>query len=285
MMGLKFSCWVRDGENSYIQAGIDVPGMAHKPILSVIAQLCNARVLSLGKVTFGERCFLGIADENFRSALLWVVYKQLKTINRKDFLDCFPPCKAHESRGLLYNSLLELAHECLDFVHKFESAESLPYSSGLDWWWLCMCESLTMFVYEGSARTTKKKLLDGMASDLDDLQNYRGINNREREDYPHVTTLLETAMRIAQHNPKESKDLRKARRRFRNGCWKNYLEAYKELRLTFAKPYVRSPYLKNGDVYYEPSIRRQGVPKEVCLTHKSEMKGFKSGRGRKLKSK
>lgn len=271
-------------ENSCEKAEIGFPSTKDQPLLEVITELANYHYLVLSPKPFtpGQTDLSKRIRSRFCSSLLWVIFHRANTINRTNFLDIFPFCKIEEPRGLLYLSLLDLAQATMNFVHKHESPESLPYSSAMEWWKFCMNESLMLFFEQsGKLDPDLEQSMKATHACLKAFQN--PTSPIDRATHPHLNALVDNAIRIAKHPSTDCNQLRRERKNFRDCYWANYFYAYDRLRMSFAKPYMASPYLKDDGLYIRPSQPKKGVPKEVRISPKP--KGFKSGRGRKSESK
>jgi hypothetical protein len=281
MSGLTFSFNIVNG-NQCERVGIDFPDLTQKPLLEVITELCSHRILMPTPCTQGQTTLIKHIRLRFVSSLLWVICHQMQPLKRTEFLNTFLFCKIEEPRGLLYFSLLNLAQATMDFINKHEAPELLPYSSAMEWWQLCMCESLMVFFEQsGTQDPDLEQSMKATHTCLKAFQNPASPSARAK--YPHLNALVDNAIRIAKHQPTERKQLRQERKKLRDCSWGNFSRAYDGLRMSFAKPYLASPYLKGDGLYIRPSQPKKGVPKELRLSPTS--KGFKSGRGRKSESK
>jgi|GEM_PF-3498997 len=184
-----------------------------------------------------------------------------------------------ETRGAFCSTLFDLACQTLDFAQKYDLPITFPYESGVDWWKSCMFELLRHY-FESSDRLSSGTFKKEMKANLAAWEAYQNPVSPADRKYPNLNQLLDTAMGIAKYQPKESNQLQKVRKDFRDFYWAKFLSAYKDFLQHQTQPYVTYPYLKEDSLYFRPTQKKKNVPTEIKVS--SQPKGFKSGRGKKI---
>lgn len=264
------------------EAEINFGGAKNRPLLETTASLANVLLRPSAVRSEGEDLLYKANIKSFKNTLLWVMYHHTGTINRANFLATFPFVEKEEVRGLFALSIFNLAHQTIDFAY-VSNAEIPPYRSGLEWWRLCMIE-LLMLYFESSERVSSSTLKKEMKTDLAALEAYQNpASPTDAQKYPHLNRLLDTAMSMAKHQPKESNQLRRGRKDFRNFYWKKFLSAYEDFLKHQTQPNITYLYLNGDSLNLRPAQKKKNVPTEIRISSKSG--GFKSGRGKKPESK
>lgn len=184
---------------------------------------------------------------------------------------CDLELKGYEPFGKLYNAKLELCFACLDFWDSNDLSNISDHKNALDWWSQLIeediCYQLNLPWAKGS-KTDEEKAIQYI---LDCLYSWNNPYLHISEQLPHHFNLIESAIAIAKHRPTDSKKLRRARREFREGAWKQYKEALHGVKRALHTPSGLYRLHLDGDKLYAQTGRKTRShvifePVPICLS-------------------
>lgn len=211
-------CLICCGEQVEIPLGIE--GVTY-PITERLVKYMNTTVALEPTVDEGRLALTHLLVKKLASSLLCTLYYQTKAF-RKKALDQLN-VKGYEPFGKLYNAELELCFACLDFWDSNDLSNISDHKNALDWWSQLIeediCHQLNLPWAKGSKADEEKAI----QQILDYLNSW--LNPYLPEELPHHFNLIAAAITIGKPCPSDNNKLRKARREFREGAWKQYKEA------------------------------------------------------------
>lgn len=214
-------CLTANGERVVIPLG--TKGAIH-PITERIVKYMNATIALEPTVNEGQLALVHIILRKFASSLLWVLYYQTKAVRKKALSKvlCELGVKGYEPFGNLYNAELNLCFACLDFWDSHDLSSVSDQDSALAWWSQLIeediCYQLNLPWTKGSKEDEEKAI----QCILDSLNSWQNPYLHLSEELPHHFNMIESAIAIGKPRLTDNNPVKKARREFREGAWKQY---------------------------------------------------------------
>lgn len=259
-------CLAANGERVVIS--VENEGTTRRTTERVVKYM-NTTVALEPRVDEGRLALAHIIVKKLASSLCWMLYYQSKAF-RKKALDQLN-IKGYEPFGKLHSAELDLCFACLDFWDSNNLSSIFDYKSALDWWSQLIeediCHQLNLPWAKGS-KADEEKAIQYI---LDCLYSWDNPYLHLSEQLPHHFNLIESAIAIAKHRPTDNNKLRKARREFREGAWKQYTEALHGVKRALHTPSGLYRLHLDGDKLYAQTGRKTRFhiifePVPICLS-------------------
>ncbi|AFZ33629.1 hypothetical protein Glo7428_5254 (plasmid) [Gloeocapsa sp. PCC 7428] len=211
-------CLVANGERVVIS--VENEGTTRRTT-ELVVKYMNTTVALEPTVDEGRLALAHILVKKLASSLLWTLYYQTKAF-RKTALDQLN-IKGDEPFGKLYSAELDLCFACLDFWDSNDLSSICDHKNALDWWGQLIEEDICYQLNLPWAKGSKADEEKAIQQILGYLNSW--LNPYPPEQLPHHFNTIESAITIGKPRPSDNNKLRKARREFREGAWKQYKEA------------------------------------------------------------
>jgi hypothetical protein len=232
-------------------------------------------------------------QETWRYSFYWLLKDYLKQWTRSDFPFCTPEVQACLPFGNKRIAALRLCERLLDDEELSTSPEKLRYANALEFaGTLWVEEKLRNLQIAHQIEPNKKLVEDKLRQEISALKEWRNPYEGKL-GCEHLSNLVATAISISNSQlEKESKSLKKKRKKFYEEAWQPYLKAMAECLKAIRNGvkveidgkdfiYRFAPLSIQGDALLVPELTQGG--KAFREIYAPSQKKSLSGRGRKSK--